>query len=316
MIQHYEIAWLNYLGCLLAILLLLGCEQTSTPKGVVATVNGEPIFLHTIQTLLDSRSAALGIPPRPSLDEMKSNYGQALTVLIIHALVRQELKARKIDVKEADFQKILEDIRNDYGTDDFDKFLADSSLRKDDWQQLMFDSHALDIFNNQLLSPGVKIGLDEIKNYYQEHKKDFYVPESWHLCFLTSEDKNKIDLWCSDLENLEFSNMSRDSCMDVKLDEIPPKWLVHLKKSEPMTCTKAIEENGEWQAIALLKKDKAREISLPQSYALIENIILDKKKEDAFNQWLEKRIKTVRIKVSPELAAWLGGKVRQLEEGK
>lgn len=41
-------------------LLLAACFEARLPDGVVATVNGEPITLRRLQTLLDSRSPSLG----------------------------------------------------------------------------------------------------------------------------------------------------------------------------------------------------------------------------------------------------------------
>ena len=56
-------------------LLLAACLESRLPEGVVATVNSEPIHLRTVQALLDSRSAALGTLQRPSLENMKRQYG-------------------------------------------------------------------------------------------------------------------------------------------------------------------------------------------------------------------------------------------------
>ena len=46
-------------------LLLAACFEARLPDGVVATVNGEPITLRRLQTLLDSRSPSLGVIRTP-----------------------------------------------------------------------------------------------------------------------------------------------------------------------------------------------------------------------------------------------------------
>ena len=94
-------------------LLLAACLESRLPEGVVATVNSEPIHLRTVQALLDSRSAALGTLQRPSLENMKRQYGEALGTLIIHALVRQELERRQIPVAGATMEQAVALVRGD-----------------------------------------------------------------------------------------------------------------------------------------------------------------------------------------------------------
>ena len=59
--------WLACCCCLL----LAACLEARLPDGVVATVNGEPITLRRLQTLLDSRSPSLGAMRTPSLENMR-----------------------------------------------------------------------------------------------------------------------------------------------------------------------------------------------------------------------------------------------------
>ncbi len=105
-------------------LLLAACLESRLPEGVVATVNNEPIHLRTVQTLLDSRSAALGTLQRPSLEKMKGRYGEALGTLIIHALVRQELERLQIPVGEAAMEQAVAQVRGDYDSDGLSRFLT------------------------------------------------------------------------------------------------------------------------------------------------------------------------------------------------
>ena len=100
---------------LLACLISAWCLQTRLPEGVVATVNGEPVYLRTIQALLDGRTSAGGAWETPSLKIMKSRYGDALGTLIVNALVRQELVRRKLAVNDEDMEKTLAEVRADYG---------------------------------------------------------------------------------------------------------------------------------------------------------------------------------------------------------
>ena len=74
---------------LVCCFLLSACFSVRLPEGVIATVNGEPIHLRTVQALLDSRSGALGMQRRPTLANLKNLYGEGLGTLVVQALIRQ-----------------------------------------------------------------------------------------------------------------------------------------------------------------------------------------------------------------------------------
>lgn len=50
--------------CLLLVLCAAGCTQEKMSEGVVATVNGRPITLATLQALQDTRTVSLGTSQR------------------------------------------------------------------------------------------------------------------------------------------------------------------------------------------------------------------------------------------------------------
>lgn len=289
------------LGIFIALSLICSCENKELPAGIVATINGEPIALHTVQTLIDSRSASLGIPLRPSLGEMKKNYGVALGVLITHALVRQELAERGMDVPQREYDQMLADINTDMGENGLEDFMKESFMRMDDWHELLRDYLAMETFKNQVLLPSLKIDKSEIKNYYNLHKSEFHLPESVNVCFLTSDTKEGLQTWCANLAQHNFKSGPVVQCTDASVDEIPQAWRQDIKNLAPFTCGKIKQDGEEWQAVALVSREKSRTPSLPEVYALIENILLEQKKDTAFDQWLEHKIGTSQINVAPEL---------------
>lgn len=282
-------------------LCLCACKEQAPPVGVVATVNGEPVYLHSLQTLLDSRTAALGIPPRPSLDEMRNNYAQALSVLITHALVRQELEQMGISPHESDYAALMDDINRDFSSESLDDFLDDSSIRKDDWQQLMRDYLSLETFRRQVLLPAIKTDFDEVKDYYRQHETDFRVPPSMNVCFASSEKKDEVENICSSAVNTRKSGNPAVQCMDVAAGELPSPWHNDAKNMKLFACGKIVEQDGEWRSMFITRKDKERLLPLVEVYPLIDNILLAQKRDAAFDKWLESKIASSDIKVSPEL---------------
>lgn len=271
------------------------------PPGTIASVNGEPIHLHYAQALMDSRSSALGIPPRPSVSEMRRNYRDALAILIAHALVRQELAERGLAVSDKDVDEAINGINRDFGDESLADFLADASLRQDEWRRLMRDHIGLEIFTDEILLPAIRIPLAEVRAYYEEHKRDFSLPENSLVCFAGGESRDAVAAWCENAGKKDFEPGPMAQCMEVTAREIPEAWEDDFKKLRPGACGKIIEEGGQWRAIALLARNPAKNLPLSEAYPLIESILIDQKKSAAFDAWLEKKINSSRILVNPEI---------------
>lgn len=306
---------------LCACLLLSGCLERRLPEGVMASVNGEPIHLIAVQALMDSRSTSLGIPLRPSLEDMKSRYGGALGTLIVHTLVRQDLARRGLSVTDAALEHAVEQVRADFGPGGLEKFLTDSSLREEDWKALMRDYLAMDIFRKRVLLPAIQISLKEARAYYQEHKAEFLLPGYLDICLATAPDREALTAYCesfgtrfrsqpADTAGIEFSSLSAaatsDSgalaqCLEVRPDEVPPAWRKELETLKPGSCGQPRQQEGEWRVVALAGRHRGHALDLAEAYPLIEAILLEEKKSVAFGKWLEDSLARSEILVAPEL---------------
>lgn len=308
--------------CLLFVCLALsGCLERRLPEGVVASVNGEPIHLTAVQALMDSRSASLGIPLRPSLEDMKSRYGGALGTLIVHTLVRQDLARRGLSVTDAALEHAIDQVRADFGPGGLEKFLTDSSLRETDWKALMRDHLAMDVFRKRVLTPAIQVSLEEARAYYQEHKAEFLLPGHLDICLATAPDREALTAYCEsfadrfrslpgDTDEAEFSSLfvaaASDSgalaqCMEVRPDEVPPAWRKELEALKPGGCGQPRQQDGEWRVAALAGRHREHSLDLAEVYPLIEAILLEEKNSAAFGKWLEDSLARSTILVAPEL---------------
>lgn len=306
---------------LCACLLLSGCLERRLPDGVMASVNGEPIHLTAVQALMDSRSTSLGIPLRPSLEDMKSRYGGALGTLIVHTLVRQDLARRGLSVTDAALEHAVEQVRADFGPGGLEKFLTDSSLREEDWKALMRDYLAMDMFRKRVLLPAIQVSLKEARAYYQEHKAEFLLPGYLDVCLATAPDREALTAYCesfgtrfrsqpADTAGIEFPSLSAaatsDSgalaqCLEVRPDEVPPAWRKELETLKPGSCGQPRQQEGEWRVVALAGRHRGHALDLAEAYPLIEAILLEEKKSVAFGKWLEDSLARSEILVAPEL---------------
>lgn len=279
--------------------LLCGCKEPGLPPGTVASVNGENISLHSLQALLDSRSAALGIPARPSLAEMREKYRYALSILVAHALVSQELASRGIQPGEKDIEEAIGQIRDDFGAESLQEYFAEAFLREDEWRLLMRDHLAVKVFRERVLEPDLRISLDEVKKYYEEHKQSFIMPAIVRICHALADTREELARWCEPGSEFEKSQFAQ--CMDVTEEYIPEPWAAEAKKLKPGQCGRIIGQDGQWKGIALLRRDEPAEPRLSEIYGLIEARLLEEKTLAAFDKWLAQKLAASHILVNPEL---------------
>lgn len=264
-------------------------------------VNGEPIYLHSLETLLDSRSSGYTYHAQTDVEDMQKSYAHALSVLLAHALVRQELKQREIKLPEKSEDGVIKDLNEEIGEASLEDFLTEGSIRKDDWQQLMSDYQALEIFRNQVLLPNIRIELDEIRTYYEKHKDDFRLPSYIRACFLNAAEKGELEALCKGVEEQDISESPLALCADVESNMLPSPWQEEQASIKLNSCGKFRHEKDSWQTVAILARSSARVPKLAEIYVLIEKILLEEKQQAAFDKWLADKVANSSIMVVPEL---------------
>lgn len=264
-------------------------------------VNGEPIYLHSLETLLDSRSSAYGRHPQADLEDMQKDYAHALGVLLTYALVRQELEQRGIQLPDKGEDPAIRDLNEEMGEPGLEGFLTEASIRRDDWQQLMSDYQALETFRNQVLLPNIKIELEEIRDYYAKHKDDFRLPAHIRACFLNAAQREELEALCDRISEHNILDSTMALCADMENGMLPSPWLEEQATMKLNSCGKFRHENDVWKTVAILSRSPGRAPKLAEIYALIEKIILEEKQQAAFDKWLADKVAASSIIVAPEL---------------
>ena len=293
---------------LVCCLLLGGCLEGRLPEGVVATVNGDPIYLRTVQALLDGRSATLDTMQRPSLENMKRQYGDALGTLIIYTLVNQELRTLQIPVTDSAVESAVAHVRADYGgEEELARFLAEESLDVNEWRLLMRDHLAVQSFEKRVLLPGIRISLDNVRGYYKEHEAEFNLPETLDICLISAADRQGVDSFCASFSSVgpvreEQAGEVLLQCVEADAAQLPKESQKGLERLSPGQCLPPRQEGDRWLGLALVRRNAAHVMSVAEAYPLIENILREREKEAAFERWLAAALSRSRVRVNPDLA--------------
>ena len=286
-------------------LLLAACFEARLPDGVVATVNGEPITLRRLQTLLDSRSPSLGAMRKPSLENMRREYGEGLGTLIIYALVRQDLQRLQMAVSPATLEAAVSEVKNDYGGGDgLDKYLAEESLDPAEWRALLLEHLSMLTFEKRVLAPGVRISLPELRDYYQSHEDDFRMPETMRVCLVSAESRKDVEGFCTVFPGgmSEARKKVQLQCLNIRAGDLPQSWQKAAAALKPGQCAPPRQEDGLWRGLALIEKIPPAQMNLAETYPIVESILREQKMSEAFESWLEKSLAASTIKVAQDIA--------------
>lgn len=293
-----------YTACLLTLLLALGaCSQEKLPEGLVATVNGKPIYLKTLQAVQDTRAVSLGANQRPALESLKKQYGAALSALIINALVIQELERLELAVSDEAVQASEAEVRADYSEAEFEKTLTEEYIDIQVWRELLRQQLSILAFQDKVLRPQLVVKLEEAEAYYKEHKAEFTVPASLTLVQVSGASKELVEQAHAQAPNLQGLHLPDVTVQrfTIRRQSVPLEWQKEVQALGLNKSTPVINRDGFYQFVCLVASHPARELSLRDAYPLLNDVLLEDKIDESFATWLEQAVQKARIQVAAPL---------------
>lgn len=301
---------------LLSCLLAASCVESSLPDGAVASVNGKTITLRLVQALMDSRSVDMGSLEASTPERMKNQYGEALGTLIIACLAEEELAERGQSVSEETVRREEQIIREDYEDEDLNAYLEREALDYEDWRRLLRVHLTMQAFERQVLLPGIRISVDEVRTYHAANVERFRVPEHMMLCFLAAEDKAQLEGYCrrfpTGRENVPDG--MRVQCLDMEESELPQPERKEVAAIGEGKCGKIREVDGSFRAFGVVVRHEGGVQPAAAVYPFIEGALREQKLRAAFGEWLERRLAHADIRVAPALRTVLEDMARRSRE--
>ena len=294
----------------LAVLLLLGlaaCSRDEDDLGVVARVNGHPIALADLEFLHDLQS--VNRPALPSVDILRSEYGDVLSDLIVLELVRQELEARGIPVSPEELKAAEDKVRADYPDQaSFEQVLVEEYIDLETWRRFLAYHQTVEKFNTQVLRPMIKIDYKEAEAYYKDHLNDFYLPARLRLLVIWGPGRELVERAANIYAESGDAAALADKFKNVNTREVvmaesklPSSWKNALHGLKPKEPSPVLSDVSGFESLVLEESVPARLLDPSQAYPLVEDALLSKKMRDAFEDWLRKRLAESAISISEHL---------------
>lgn len=252
-VRNTKVLWgvIAVLCTLLVVVVYWGKTTKGWSDRVVAKIGEEKISASELEVALNHR------------------YGsQVLKELIDHRLVAREAEKLGLTVSPEEIATELNNMKKGYRSDaEFYQSIRDElGMNEDDLKA--------DIRNNLLMekiaTKDVQISDAEAKAYYDEHKDDYFKPESVHLSQIIVDSADEASQVKKELQGgSDFSTLAKERSKDV-LTASNGGDLGFVDMDDPFVSPEILERAGE-----LKVGEVSDAIALKEGYALI--MVLEKK---------------------------------------
>jgi len=172
-----------------SVALLAGCNK-GPQQGVVATVNGKPIFQTEVDKAYDAQLAGnpQQQPPSPSqADSIKLNL---LHGLIIQTILEQRAAKQNLTASDAEVDAKMAEMKAPYTEDQFQAKLKASNLTLDELRRDVRRNLTQDKLINKEINSRITVTDADVNSYFEAHKSEFNLIEPrYHLAAIQVTDQ-------------------------------------------------------------------------------------------------------------------------------
>ncbi len=199
----------------LALVFLAGCHK-GPQQGVVATVNGNPIFQTEVDKAYQAQLASNAQQQTPTQDQEDSLKLNILHTLIVEAIIDQRAAKQGLTATDAEVDAKLAEMKAPYTEEQFQAKLKASNLTLDELRSDVRRSITEDKLLNKEINSRINVSDADVTNYYNTHKADFNLIEpAYHLAQIEVTDQG-----ASQAGNLQNNKATNDADARKKIQAI------------------------------------------------------------------------------------------------
>jgi len=285
--------------------LLPACSGEKWEPGVIAKVDGNPIYLRQLEAKYDFDHFEWDAEHLPRLKELRAEYRDILMDLVVQKLVENELEKAGETVDDKDVLAREEEIRNDYPEGGFEKILVDEYVDLNYWREQVKAGLQWENFEKRFLRPKSEVSSEAIKKYYREHIRDFYVPRQIKFLLITGQNEKLVRNALTALKAGKSQQETRAEYKSLTIheylmpsDQVPGAWSTELEPLKPGESSEIKIRKTKYFVLYMLEH-KAEKILRPyRAYTLIEEKLMQEKQREVFFDWLSQRLENSRIQFS------------------
>ncbi|MCX5836722.1 MAG: SurA N-terminal domain-containing protein [Deltaproteobacteria bacterium] len=169
------------------ILFPCGCQRDDASRAV-ATVNDERITLGEFRERL---TGALSYPVgRSSLNPEDEDRlrEEVLNHLIDEKIMLSRAAEMALTVSDAEVIKKIEEIKEGYSTEGFEKVLAEQRVHFDAWKKALKKRMILEKLIASDVNAGISVTEEEVRAFYHTHRKEYAPEKKVHIAQIVLRD--------------------------------------------------------------------------------------------------------------------------------
>ena len=287
-----------------------GCAFEKDEAGVIARVNGRPLYLKQLEAKYDLSHLGWVSSTMPSLGKVKKEYRKILSELIAQELVFQVLEEKGMPVTDDELDRAEAEVRTDYPKGVFEQVLVEEYIDLGVWRQQLRAHLAYEKLLTRLLRPGVAFAAADVERYIQENADKFIIPARVSILHVAGSGKDAVKAaadQCRTEKNFQIVSEKHPGVVvqeiKAKIERLPQKWAEAIKDLAPGEATGPMPGQSGFEALVLLERLPLKKLDPGQAYPLAEKILSEQKLQIAFSDWLKNEIKGADIFVSKLLLA-------------
>jgi peptidyl-prolyl cis-trans isomerase SurA len=163
------------------LVLLAGCHK-GPQQGVVATVNGHPIFQTDVDKLYNANLANNPQQQPPSTDEIDSVKLNILHELVLQEIIEQRAAKQNLTATDAEVDAKVSEMKAPYTEDQFQARLKASNYTLDELKRDVRRSLTQNKLINKEINSRITVTDADVTKYYNAHKADYdFIEPKYHL---------------------------------------------------------------------------------------------------------------------------------------
>lgn len=179
------------IGALLTVFLVVGGCQRDDASSAVAMVNGERI---TLGEFRDRLAGALSYPvghslPKPEDDDRLRE--EVLNQMIDEKIMLSRAGDLAITVSDAEVIKKIEEIREGYSAEGFERVVTEQRVHYDVWKKALKRRMVIEKLIASDVNAGISVTEEEIGAYYHTHRREYSLEKKVHIAQIVLRDREQ-----------------------------------------------------------------------------------------------------------------------------
>jgi peptidyl-prolyl cis-trans isomerase SurA len=204
-----------------SLVLVNGCHK-GVQEGVVALVNGHPIFEADVDKSYNQQIANPQQPHPTSQDQTDALRLRILHELIDEEIIEQRAAKENLTATDSDVDAKLASMKAPYTEEQFQQQLKTANLTLDGLKHDLRRQLTIDKLLNKEIESPITITDADVTNYFNSHKQDFNLPaDQFHLAQILVTDH--ADPQAGNLQNNKATSeqdaLKKIQALKVRIDE-------------------------------------------------------------------------------------------------